>query len=146
MRKCGIRREHWRVGLAVLWMVVISGFSTAAFSIVQTGRLLMPILHWGLPDASPATLVMIHLGMRKAMHLVEFGILALLWYRALAISGAGWTVRAAMMVLVLSVSFAALDELHQTLVPGRTAAVRDIGWDGLGAALALGARRAILRS
>ena len=106
----------------------------------------MPILHWLLPDAAPAALGLIHLGIRKAAHLFEFGMLALLWYRAIVAGRAGWAAGAAGMVLALSVSFAALDELHQTLVPGRTATVTDVGWDGVGAALALGARRVILRS
>ncbi len=140
------RGACWRLGPPLLWMVAISSLSTAVFSIVQTGRFLMPILHSLLPYASPDTLAMLHEGVRKGMHLLEFGILALLWYRTLSRSGAGSQTRRAVAVLVLAVSFASLDEVHQLFEPGRSASVVDVGWDGLGAALALAACRVIWRS
>ena len=146
MRKERWQRRVWRFVPAFMWMLVITAFSTAFFSSVQTGNLLMPILHWLLPDASPVSLGLVHHYVRKTAHLLEFGMLAILWYRALTVGGRAWTARVAATVLAVSVSVAVLDELHQTLVPGRTASARDVGWDSLGAALALGARRALLRS
>jgi VanZ family protein len=47
---------------------------------------------------------------------------------------------------ILAVGFAGLDEMHQVFVLGRTASVFDVGWDGLGAMLALMGRYAIWRS
>ncbi len=39
--------------------------------------------------------------------------------------------------LVLSVAYALTDEFHQSLVLGRTATLRDIGYDFLGASIAM---------
>ena len=140
------RGAWWCLGPPLLWMVAISALSTATFSIVQTGRFLMPILHSLLPNASPETLGVLHEGIRKGMHLLEFAILALLWYRTLNRSGTGSQTRLAVAALILAVSFASLDEVHQLFEPGRAASVVDVGWDGLGAALALAACRMIWRS
>jgi hypothetical protein len=126
-------------------MAVISGFSTDAFSAEDTGDLLMPLLQWLLPGASRATLDLLHAVLRKGMHVIEFGILVLLWYRALGWHGSGWQRKTAVAAFLLAVGFAMLDEVHQRFVPSRTGSLVDVGWDGLGAALGLGGRRATLK-
>ena len=134
----------WRWGPPVLWMAVISGFSTAAFSAAETGRLLAPLLAVAAPERRrlrPSTCCTAVL--RKGMHVTEFGILALLWYRALAWGASGWRGRMAVAVFVLAAGFGALDEAHQMFVPSRTASIVDVGWDGLGAALGLRGRRMV---
>jgi hypothetical protein len=146
MRKDCWRETCWRFGPPVLWMAVISLFSTGAFSDAQTGRFLKPVLHWMFPGAAAPALDLLHFGIRKGMHLAEFGIFVLLWYRALGRSGSGWQGRMAAMAYILAVGFAGLDEMHQVFVPGRTASVLDVSWDGLGATLALMGRYAIWRS
>lgn len=130
----------WRWGPLLLWMTAISVFSTDAFSAHQTSRVLLPLLRWLFPDASPTTLDWLHGVVRKGMHVAEFGILALLWYRALARGISGWRGQAALAAFVLTAGFGALDEAHQMLVPSRTASIMDVGWDVLGAALGLGVR------
>jgi VanZ family protein len=124
-------------------MAVISGFSTDVFSAANTGWILLPFLRWLLPSADPATLDLLHTGLRKGMHVTEFGILAFLWYRALAWGALGWRGRIAVAVFVLAAGFGALDETHQRFVPSRTASAMDVGWDSLGAALGLAGRRVI---
>ncbi len=124
-------------------MAVISGLSTDAFSAQETGRFLLPVLRWFLPKASPATLDLLHSVVRKGAHLTEFASLALLWYRALDWRRSGWQITAALTALVLAAGFGALDEAHQMFVPSRTASIVDVGWDSLGAALGLIARRVI---
>jgi VanZ family protein len=124
-------------------MAVISGFSTEAFSAAETGRILLPFLRWLLPRADPATLDLLHAVLRKGMHVAEFGILAFLWYRALAWGALGWRGRMALTAFVLAAGFGALDEAHQMLVPSRTGSTMDVGWDSLGAALGLVSRRMI---
>ena len=126
-----------RFGPPVVWMVIISGLSTDSFSADQTSRFILPFLHWLLPSATPETLALIHGGIRKAAHLTEYGILALLWYRALRRVGAGWQIRAGLIALTIAAAFGGLDEFHQAWVPSRTASIVDVGWDILGAALAL---------
>jgi VanZ family protein len=116
---------------------VISTFSTDSFSAEETGEYLIPLLRWLLPDASPATLDLLHAAARKAMHVIEFSILALLWYRALGWHGSEWQARAALAAFLLAAGFAAVDEAHQGFVASRTGTPVDVGWDSLGAALGL---------
>jgi VanZ family protein len=87
-----------------------------------------------------------HTAVRAAMHPIVFGILVLLWYRALKDRPARARFAAAAAALALTVAFAGADELHQTFVSSRTGQMRDVGWDGLGATLALAARRLIWRA
>jgi VanZ family protein len=124
-------------------MAVISGFSTEAFAAAETGRILLPLLRWLFPSAGPATLDLVHTVLRKGMHVAEFGILAFLWYRALAWGAVGWRGRMALAAFVLAAAFGALDETHQIVAPSRTASGMDVGWDSLGAALGLVSRRMI---
>lgn len=133
----------WRWGPLILWMAVISGLSTDAFSAAQTARLLMPLLRLLFPGASPASLDLLHAVVRKGAHVTEFAILALLWYRALGWRSSGWQTKAALAALVLAAGFGALDEAHQMFVPSRTASIVDVGWDSLGAVLGLIARHVV---
>ena len=106
----------WRWAPPLVWTVVVSAFSTDAFSAEHTGDFLIPLLRWLLPGASPATLELLHAAIRKGMHAFEFGILALLWYRALSWDGSGWQTRAALAAFLLAAGFATLDEIHQIFV------------------------------
>ena len=135
--------QRW--GPIALWVGIVSLFSTAAFSAAETGRVLTPILRWVWPGIPPATVNLIHVGIRKGMHVAEFGLLAILWYRGLAWEEQRWQARLALAALLLAGSIAAMDEFHQMFVPGRTPAVADVGWDSLGAGLGLAGRRAVRR-
>ncbi len=67
---------------------------------------------------------------RKFVHMLEFGLLWLLWHRAL-----GW--RHAWAAAAIAIGYAATDELHQTFVDGRQGSPRDVAIDALGVALAM---------
>lgn len=75
--------------------------------------------------------------LRKAAHMAEYGLLFLLWWRALgARAGAGWAAAA------IAVAYAISDELHQSYVPDRAGKPLDVVIDAAGVALAaLAARR-----
>src|SRR3989442_15323043 len=75
-----MRPAHWLP--PVLWMGVIMLLSTDTGSAAHTGELLLPLLHWLLPWASPGDLAAIHGLVRKGAHLTEYAILAALWYPA----------------------------------------------------------------
>src|SRR6184192_2000697 len=75
-----MRPAHWLP--PVLWMGVIMLLSTDTGSAAHTSELLLPLLHWLLPWASPGDLAAIHGLVRKGAHLSEYAILAALWYRA----------------------------------------------------------------
>lgn len=131
------RSALWRWGPVLLWFLVISGLSTDAFSAEETGDVLLPLLQWLLSGMSAAGLEAVHFALRKAAHLTEFGILALLWYRALAWGRTGWRHRAAAASALLAAGLALLDETHQAFTESRTASVADVGWDVLGTLAAL---------
>ncbi len=72
--------------------------------------------------------------LRKAAHMVEFGILYLLLFRALR--GHELTNKKALLwAILLSALYAATDEYHQTLVFGRYGNLKDWGIDVLGITL-----------
>jgi VanZ family protein len=66
-------------------------------------------------------------------HAFVFGVLAVLWVRALGERRQAWPV-----ALALTVLYALSDEFHQAFVPGRHPDPLDLVCDGLGAALGLG--------
>jgi VanZ family protein len=76
----------------------------------------------------------VHLFVRKAAHLTEYTILAVLLCRALR----GWIEefwRRVALILAPAMIFAATDEFHQSFVRSRTPSVRDVLPDGAGALL-----------
>ncbi|MBI2624003.1 VanZ family protein [Candidatus Parcubacteria bacterium] len=75
--------------------------------------------------------------LRKAAHAVEFGVLALFVARALRRTERWDAKRALKGALVIAVLYAFSDEFHQAFVPGRSAALRDVGVDALGVMVAL---------
>src|SRR5205085_1172133 len=77
---------------------------------------------------------------RKVIHMSEYALLCLLWWRALrTVTGPG---RALALALLISVGYACTDEFHQHFVHGRHGTPVDVGIDAVGAtAAALAIRR-----
>ncbi len=129
-----MRPAHWLPPVA--WMAVMFWVSTDSGSGEHTSRILLPLLRWLLPWATPEALDAAHLLLRKSAHVTEYAILAALWFRAfrrgrnLAPPPAAWS------ALLISVGWAALDEWHQSFVPSRTASLTDALLDSAAAALA----------
>ena len=126
-----------RYGPALLWMGVIFLLSTDLFSQSKTAGLILPFLASLFPAAGPETLALLHGGLRKAGHLTEYALLAVLWYRARAYREAAWVPEAARVALLVAVAYAVSDELHQVLVVSRGASVVDVAIDAGGAAAGL---------
>jgi VanZ family protein len=118
----------------VLWMGVIAVGSSSPFGADHTGGWMAAVFGRLFPDASPLVLAAIHVALRKMGHVVEYGILAVLWRRALAPAP-----RALHAALAIAAAYAALDEVRQGLVPNRTASGLDVLVDVAGASLALAA-------
>ncbi len=121
-------------------MGFIFAMSTDLGSAAHTAWFLVPLLKWLNPAISNEAIALIHTLVRKAAHLTEYAILALLVLRAAARSRG--TVhdnfyRAASVALLVSATYAALDEFHQSFVPGRTASAYDVLIDTSGATAAL---------
>ena len=118
------------------WAMVISLFSTSAFTSENTGRVIIPILHWFMPHASTATLFELHHIIRKCGHFTEYFILSLLLLRGIRAGRHDARVSWALAAIAIAAGYASLDEFHQSFVPGRTPAVTDVFLDTIGAACA----------
>ena len=120
-----------------LWMGVIFFMSTNAGSAQNTSRILEPLLRWFVPDISQHAIEWAHFIVRKGGHLSEYGILAMLVWRALMQGETGGAAKRAGWALLISAAYAASDEFHQSFVSTRTASARDVMIDSCGALIAL---------
>lgn len=120
----------------MLVAVLISIFSTHFFADEQTGRVLLPVLHWLFPLAKTRTLHLMHVGIRKLAHVTEFGVFSAAVFHGIRRGRAGWRISWALATLVIAATYASLDELHQVFVPLRHATPRDVVIDTFGALLA----------
>src|SRR5437870_3232460 len=126
-----------RYGPLILWATLIFIGSSSVLSASHTSIVLRPVL-WLFPHASEATLATIHLLVRKAGHLTEYAILALLAARAFRTSSREllrnrWFWLSLLFVVAYSLS----DEFHQSFVPSRTASIYDSMIDSVGGFVAL---------
>lgn len=84
-------------------------------------------------------------GLKKSGHLLEYGILALLLWRAITGSiGEKASPWHAWVIPLVCLVFAATDEYHQSFVPGRGSSASDVMIDALGIAVALGGMSLLL--
>jgi VanZ family protein len=118
---------------AVLWLVVVLVLGSAYFGPKQTQHHVMPALHTLAPWILPSGAQTVHAVLRKLSHLTEYAVLALLWVRAFRSGSRFGLGTAAWAALALCLSCAVVDEVHQTLTPGRHGSVADVALDSLGA-------------
>lgn len=136
--KRGWRRRLWRYGPLVAWACFVLFASSASFSASNTSRIIRPLLLWLFPDISEASLAFVHFLVRKAAHLSEYALLALLAARAFRTSRREslrrnwWPAAFALVVCV-----ALTDEYHQSFLPSRTGTIYDSLLDITGGAAAL---------
>jgi VanZ family protein len=94
-------------------MTLIFWGSTDLMSAEHTSRFLVPFLRWLNPDISPAALARAHFLLRKAGHVTEYGILAVLLFRGWrSFSHDLWS--RSIAALLIAIIFAASDEFHQS--------------------------------
>jgi|SRR5271166_3421235 len=130
----GHRLKYWIPAICVA--VLISVFSTHYFSGQQTARVIIPFLRYIFPTASPHTLHLMHVGIRKLAHITEFGVFSVAVFHGVRAERCGWKLQWATITLLIAVSYAGLDEWHQSFVPVRQARLRDVLIDSTGALLA----------
>jgi len=121
----------------VAWIAVVQIFASGSFSASETSRFIGPLLRWLFPNADAESVATAHFAIRKAGHLVEYAILALLTLRALRSSfdrPLAWLAAAS---LVLALVVAVVDESRQAAAANRTGALSDVALDIAGAASAL---------
>jgi len=133
-----------RWGPAALWMVIIFLASADSASVVHSSSILEPLFRWIFPKITFNQLEWIKFFARKAAHMTEFALLALLLLRALS-HDRGEVRKWISSAWVLATAYAASDELHQLFVPGRNGTITDVLIDSFGAALGLLAFSLVLR-
>ncbi|HSA12141.1 MAG TPA: VanZ family protein [Candidatus Paceibacterota bacterium] len=125
----------------LVWMCVIFSASSDQLSFSRSSRIVGPLVRWLFPDVSDEAVHAIVIAARKCAHLLEYAVLALLFWRALrkppTPGTPPWQWSQAALVLALVVLYAATDEFHQAFVPSREGSLRDLLVDALGGALGL---------
>lgn len=110
----------------MVWACLIWTFSTASFTTQHTSRYIVPFLRWLFPHLEWETLLAIHQIIRKCAHVFEYFVFSLLILRGLRAgkkeSHLGW----ALAAIAIVAAYAALDEFHQSFVPGRGASAWDV--------------------
>lgn len=132
--------------LAVAWMCLIFSFSSqpATESSKVSGGLCHrlveqtnEVLHLDMTEAQQLSIAeKIEYPVRKAAHMTEYAILGLLsfaFYRGILRKEK----RQFLASLVTAAVYACTDEFHQYFIPGRSAEVRDVCIDTLGAFIGL---------
>ena len=116
------------------WAGTISVLSTGAYSSSVTGWLLAQLLLSLHIHLTPQTFASIHFLIRKLAHVSEYAMFGLLLYHSFVPRHPeSWHTRSALGAVVIAGLFSLTDEYHQSLVPGRTASIKDCGIDTLGA-------------
>lgn len=128
------RRSVTRLLPPLLWMGLIALGSSSVLSGDRTGLWMAALAEHLAPWASPGLVDGVHFAVRKLGHLIEFGILSVLWHRALVPSS-----RAVTAAFTLAAAYGGLDELRQGLDPSRVPAWSDVAVDAVGAWLGLAA-------
>lgn len=126
--------EYWFPLLA--WLGLIYFFSTDNFSAGETSRIIEPLLRFLFPFLAPYQVNFLHGVIRKLGHVSEYGMLAVLAYRALRIDRDS-LLDARIHAFLLVILVASTDEFHQSLTQYRGASPVDVGYDGLGGLLVL---------
>jgi VanZ family protein len=137
----------------LIWMAIIFSASSDRMSFSHSSRIIAPILHWLFPHMSDATVHSIVFAVRKAAHVTEYAILALLVSRAfrkpnvIRLSNSDaiaskfdrvpWPWAQAASALLFVALYATTDEIHQAFVPTRQGSVWDVLLDTLGGAFGL---------
>jgi VanZ family protein len=132
-----LARTLARVGPPIAWMAVIALLSGDRFGASETGRRFLPALALVVPGAGPEMLHAAHTLLRKLGHVLEYGVLAALWLRALDPAGA--RPRTTRWAVGLTAAYAVLDEARQALAPDRSPSVLDVALDTAGALVAVAA-------
>lgn len=120
----------------LLWLCVLTVFSSDTFSAEHTGSVLTKVLHALFGSISAERFQQIHFLIRKSAHFCSYGFLGALAFfswRATLPARQRWTFRWSTLALLLAVTAAGLDEFHQSFIPSRTSSLRDVILDLVGA-------------
>jgi VanZ family protein len=120
----------------LLWLSLLTVFSTDSFSAEHTGSILWKIVHVVYGGISERQFEVLHFFVRKAAHFTFYGMLSVFAYyswKATLPARRIWTFRWSGLALAVTLIAGSLDEFHQSFVPSRTASYRDVLLDVTGA-------------
>lgn len=103
---------------------------------------ILPVIVWGgvifsfsaFPTTPTSEFYWKDFIVKKTAHLVEYGIFSILLYR-LFLNSKMPKLKAFTLAVALSFLYGMSDEYHQSFTPGRGPAIRDVGFDTIGAIL-----------
>lgn len=122
-------------GPPFLWGLAIPSLSGNAGSGINTMRLMQWLLS-GYPSMTYQDIESIHWYLRKFGHMIAYGVLYLLWFRAWKRQVPHRSGLSLKLALLFSLVVALLDEGYQTFFPERTGSLADVALDMTGAGLA----------
>jgi len=128
LRRAGLIR-YWLP--PILWSALLIFLSGRSGS----GGVSTFFLSWLVPFSS-AAFDPVHVFLRKTLHILAYGFLGVLDFRAVRGERSGWMLRWSIVAVLLTAVVAAIDEAHQSFVPGRTGTVSDAILDSAAASLA----------
>ena len=120
--------------LLVIWIVIIYAFSSQNGGVSSgiSGRVTDVIIKILKPGKIEYVYDTVHYIVRKGAHFTEYAILGVLW--SLALFQLPFVRRHSFWIaFVACVACAVFDEFHQSFVPGRVSAVKDVMIDSSGA-------------
>jgi len=124
--------------LVVIWAAIVWFLGTDAFSLRNTSDVMGVWLDWLIGDMDYRTRYRIYLGARKAAHVVEYAILALLTFRAALITAHRHQIATACSAaLFIVATLASADEARQALSDARTGSPWDVLIDLTGGVIAV---------
>jgi len=133
------RSELWKVWLAAgLWLVLIAIESTALLSAANTDHFLYIVLSYIFGPLDRVTFDFWHHILRKTGHVLGYGILSILLFRAWKATfpsdiTKNWSWRWTYLAFLGTAFVATLDEWHQSYLPSRTGTYRDVILDSTAA-------------
>ncbi|WML58895.1 VanZ family protein [Neobacillus sp. PS2-9] len=131
------KRKWWFIA-AIIWMTgIFCATQLPYFTGENTSKTIEKVVdteHKSIdtPSADHGVIEVLNFLIRKATHLTAFGILALLLFKSLETTRFPY-----ILAWILTTLYAMSDEYHQSFMPGRTAAFKDVLIDSFGALVVL---------
>ncbi len=126
-----MNKIKWWILAAILWMMLIFIFTQLPYF---TGKNTSEAIHKVVvtehnPSMNNAQIDWLNLFIRKATHIMAFGILAFLLFKSLEAYRFAYIIS-----WILTVLYAISDEYHQSFMPGRVSSLKDVFlFDSVGA-------------
>ncbi len=119
-------------GAVILWMGLMFGLSTDAFSSAHTAPFTEFIFLRLIPEFAGLTVETVDLLVRKTAHLSEYFIFGILLTHLFKKRSGLSTSNQIIWAIALGIIYAMSDEFHQSFVPSRTPRAGDVVIDAIG--------------